>query len=277
MTGPSPSGELWHRNRDEAVQYERWAVPYLIGPWVAELVESVMPREGERVRDIACGSGHVTRVAARYVGSLGMVTGLDVNPEMLAVAKTVPYPVGVSIRWEEGDAGSLPFSDATFDVVFCNEGLQYFPDQPKALREMHRVLAPGGRVAAAVWSRIERSPYFLALVRAVERHVGQEAANQMRSSFSLGDGSDLIALVREAGFDRVEVRVVTRTLRLPPPEDFIPNQCAGSSLAALVAALDPKARGRLISDVSAELQSYSDKDGLASPFTINLLVAHSAP
>ena len=270
-----PPRAIWRRDRQAALQYERCAVPFLLRLWVADLVESVMPKAGERVLDVAYGTGVVARLAARYVGVGGQVTGLDIVPDMLEVARTIPPGAGAPIEWREGDAASLPFSDASFKVVLCHQGLQFFTDRAAALREMRRVLAPGGRIALAVWSRIERNPYFLALAEAVGRHVGAEAGVQMRSSFALSDADALRSLITGAGFGNAEIKPVERSLRLPLPEIFVPSHLAATSLAAVVAATEPAARAALVADVTRDLRSYLDRDGMTPPFEILLAVACS--
>jgi ubiquinone/menaquinone biosynthesis C-methylase UbiE len=127
--------------------YERYLVPALFKPWAEDLVEMATLRSGDRVLDIACGTGIVARTAAKRLGDNGSVVGLDVSGPMLATARTAPE--GAAVEWQEGSAVKLPMSDATFDVVFCQQGLQFFPDRIATLREMHRVLsrADGGHSA----------------------------------------------------------------------------------------------------------------------------------
>ena len=125
--------------------YERVMVPAVFGPWAKILLDTVALPAGTRVLDVACGTGIVTRLAASQVGSTGRVVGLDINGGMLAVARAQPQPAGAQIEWQQGDATRLPFPDAEFGNVLCQQGLQYMPDRPAALREMKRVLASGGR------------------------------------------------------------------------------------------------------------------------------------
>ena len=96
--------------------------------------------------DVACGTGTVARLAAARVGSAGAVTGVDLTPGMLAVARRIEAE-GAPIDWQEASADRLPLPDASADVALCSLGLQFFPDRPAALREMRRVLIPGGRLA----------------------------------------------------------------------------------------------------------------------------------
>ncbi len=200
-----------------AETYERQLVPAMFAPWAPKLVDLAGVRPGERVLDVACGTGVVTRLAAERAGSAGRVVGLDINPAMLAVARALPPVGGAPVEWLEASALAMPLPDAAFDAVLCQQGLQQFPDRPAALREMRRVLAHDGRLAVSVWSRIEGSPRMAALAEALERHAGPEAANNRRAPFALGDPAQLHDLLAGAGFREVRVRTLAETARFPSP------------------------------------------------------------
>src|SRR5262249_23935814 len=123
-------------------KYERYFVPAIAAPLAGDLVEAAALRAGERVLDLACGTGVVPRPGAGRGGPAGTVAGLDINPGMLAVARAATPP-GTEIVWHQAPAHASALPDGAFDVVVCQLGLQFFPDQAAALREMHRVLAPG--------------------------------------------------------------------------------------------------------------------------------------
>src|SRR3984957_8894332 len=129
--------------------FERYLVPAITAKWAEDLLDRAQPREGEAVLDIACGTGIVARLAAKRIGR-GFVNCLDLNAGMLAVARRAPTE-GAAINWIEGSALDLPFPADSFDVVFCQQGLQFFPDQGKALGEICRVLKGGGRAALSVY------------------------------------------------------------------------------------------------------------------------------
>src|SRR5436309_1061779 len=133
-----------HRQLREtgAEMYERGLVPAIFAPWATILIEQAALQPGDRVLDVACGTGVVARLAALQVGSTGQNIGLDNNTGMLAVARSLPPIPGVSLEWQEGNALAMPFADASFDVLLCQQGLQFFPDRSAALCEMHRVLVP---------------------------------------------------------------------------------------------------------------------------------------
>lgn len=155
--------------------YERSMVPAVFGPWAERLVDDAELRPGERVLDLACATGIVARVAARRVGPTGSVTGLDLLAGMLEAARAVSLGVEPEIEWVEGNALEMPLPDGSFDVILCQQGLQFFPDEVAALKECRRVLSPGGRALVSVWGPIEHSPAVAALQRALERHAPEVA------------------------------------------------------------------------------------------------------
>jgi ubiquinone/menaquinone biosynthesis C-methylase UbiE len=222
---------------------------------------------------VACGTGVVARLAAERVGSAGRVVGLDINAAMLSVARRLA-PVGGTVEWLEASALEIPLPDATFDAVLCQHGLQQFPDRLTALREMHRVLVPGGRLALCGWSRIEQSPGMAALAEALQRHVGAEAAANRRAPFALGDAIQLRALVEEAGFRDADVRTMVETARFPSPEALVAYQLAATPLSTL-GALPEEAQRAVAQDVRAALQPYLHGGQLAVPMEAHLALARA--
>jgi ubiquinone/menaquinone biosynthesis C-methylase UbiE len=140
--------------------YERVLVPAVLRPLSERVLDLAAPKEGERVLDLACGTGVLARAVAPTVGSSGNVVGIDVLPGMLAVARSLPAQDGATIDWVEGDATSLDLPDASFDLVLCQQGLQFFPNREATAGEIRRVLAPGGRFVAAVWRSLEHQPFW---------------------------------------------------------------------------------------------------------------------
>ncbi len=130
-----------------AENYERYFVPVIPAPLAANLIETAVPRPGEHVLDVACGTGVLTRLAAQRVSTAGRVVGVDLTRGMLDVARSIPAPPGASIEWREGNAEGLPLPDESFDLVLCHLGLMFVTDRSAAVREMRRVLSCGGRAA----------------------------------------------------------------------------------------------------------------------------------
>lgn len=146
--------ERWQVSTDAAEVYESCFVPAIFGAWASPVADAAGIRRGTKVLDVGCGTGVLAREALRRVGQEGRVVGLDLNEGMLAVAARGEP----SIEWRRGDAASLPFEDAKFDVVVSQFALMYFPDRVTSLHEMWRTLAPGdalrspfGRRSSTPW------------------------------------------------------------------------------------------------------------------------------
>lgn len=256
--------------------YERELVPAVFGEWAPIVVELAHPRPGERVVDVACGTGIVARITAARVGPTGVVVGVDLNPGMLNVARSVMLADSRSaapIKWQEASADKLPFPDESFDIVYCQLGLQFFADRPAALREMRRVLGPEGRLALMVWRGIGESPGFAAVAASLEKHVGQAAAGIMRAPFGLSNAEELAGLVRAAGFRDVAIQQRVGTVRFASVDKFVLSYVAGSPLAGLVAQANDAARGALITDARNALVQYATNTELAFPIAAHLLSA----
>jgi len=184
-----------------ATAYENLHVPALFQQWAPRVTEAAQIQPGFRVLDVACGTGVLTRDAALRAGKNGHAAGLDVSPGMLVVAKRL----APEVEWREGMAESLPFEAASFDAVISQFGLMFFQDRELALREMMRVLVPGGRMAIAVWDALKHSAAYPIEVALLERVVGEPAADALRAPFLLGDQVALTELFRGAGVASIEV------------------------------------------------------------------------
>jgi SAM-dependent methyltransferase len=271
----SPQMDWTVQGSSAAELYERYLVPTLFTPWATELVALAALKPGERVLDVACGTGAVTRLAAQRVGSTGTVTGLDVTPGMLAVARVLPPPSGAPIAWHEGTASAMPLADAAFDMVLCQQGVQFFPERATALREMHRVLVPGGRLALSVWRAPRHNPYVEALAAVIAHYLGPEAGASMRTPCAFGELEALRTVVTGGGFQEVRIRIAVRLLRFPSVEEFIPGQLAAIPLAGAIAALDTATRAALLTDIREALWVYKDDEGFAVPMEAYVVIAQA--
>jgi SAM-dependent methyltransferase len=193
-----------------------------------------------------------------------------INEGMLEVARSQPIPAGAAaVAWVQSSALAMRVPDSSFDVVLCQQGIQFFPDTPQALREMIRVLVPGGRMFASVWEG--PTPYATAMWNAVERHVGADAATMLRKSRAIEDSKALQDLMMQAGFRDVKIVCRTRTARLPAVADFILRHLAATPVAHTVEALSDSARKALSEDAATALRPYADGDGIAFPESANVL------
>jgi ubiquinone/menaquinone biosynthesis C-methylase UbiE len=262
-----PQHEPWQLEGSAAELYERYLVPAITALWATDLLERVAPAPGERVLDVACGTGIVARLAARRM-SRGQIVGLDLNPGMLSVARAISTGHQPPIEWREGSALALPFGDDGFDVVLCQLGLQFFPDRTAALREMFRVLAPEGRLGLNVYTAIERTPVALALAEALDQHLGPGASMVKRSEHALADAEELRRLIVDAGFCDVILQPVTQTIRFTSPREYVRLQIAATPMAAMVAGMESDRRDSVVDAITSSLVSRLDDAGggdLASP------------
>lgn len=259
--------EGWQLAGSSAEAYERHSVPSWSRALAEDLVELAEPRPNERVLDVACGTGIVARLAAERVGEGGTVCGLDVNEDMLDVARRAPAGASPSIEWRQGDVGELPLPDASFDLVTCQQGLQFFCDRGRALREMRRVLAPSGRLALSMLRPLAHHPVYAALADALERTVGTDAGAMMRSPFPESDAAELRELVSSAGLADVRIRLVVAVAGYPSPEELVIWEAAASPLAGPIGALGDDARDALLRDFMASpaLRAYTDDAGVTFP------------
>lgn len=244
--------------------------PAMMGVWPPQVLALATPQPGDRILDVACGTGVLTRPLAHALGPQGRIIGLDISSEMLDVARrTTVTPAGAApIEWREGDACVLPFAEASFERVFCAFGLMFFADRIAALREMHRVLIPTGQVTLTVWGAMSQCPGQTAISRSWERHFGADNAALFYRQHALGDPETVRALFHEAGFREVSVTTALGAVRLPSPEHLVRSYWAMTGIQT-----DDRTRHLVIEEVSAALQPYVGAGGLVYPIEAALASA----
>ncbi|MDR3436773.1 methyltransferase domain-containing protein [Telmatospirillum sp.] len=273
MTSNSRQTE-WRITNTGPEAYERYIVPAWMGEWAGDLVQTGGVRPGKRVLDVACGTGVVAREALKAAGAGIDVTGVDMDEGMLRAAERFAARDGLgAIDWRRGEATRIPADPATYDIVFCQQGLQFFPDRPAALREMARVMRPGGRLALSVWRSLDRSPFLAVLADILGRRFGAGAAAVFHASCALTDRESLRTLVRDAGFHDIHIRIEAKVARYPSLTDFLPGYLAVFPIATAIAAMNDAARAELFEQMVTSLASYVDDDGLAAPMESHVLTA----
>lgn len=258
-----------------AASYEAFQVRYLFGPWSLDLIERVRPQPGERVLDLACGTGAVAREALKRISPGGTLVGVDINPDMLRVASEVIEAREPLVRWQQASAESLPLPDASFDVALCQQGLQFFPDKQGALRELRRVLKPGGRLALSVWRGLEHNPLPHALSKAADGRLGKAIA----IAFGLGENGGLQRMLQDAGFQSVGV-VSVEKLIAQPADGYVERSVKGAAAALPdLRAMTEDERAQLAAAVRADmgptLQSYTTDDELRCPMAAHVATART--
>lgn len=252
---------------DAPTAYIRFALK-IVEPWTDDLIQSAGCRDGDRVLDVACGTGVVASRVNLVSRKLCYVTGIDINEGMLNAARSNPL-----VEWHQGNATELPFEADNFDVVLCQQGLQYFPDRAQAMREMTRVLAPGGRIALNVWGALERQPFFVAALETIGEFLGADAQAPFFRAFSLHSANELRQLALDAGLQNVRVRFEHRTMRFPAPARFAMGWVSGAPITAQFLALPDDRKQAFIDRITERIASYVDDNGLAVPMENHFLTA----
>lgn len=230
--------------------YERFFVPSIGKPLAVDLIERAKLQPGERVLDVACGTGIVARIASEKVGNTGYVAGLDINPGMISVARKVsPY----SIEWFESGAEDIPAGDNTFDVVLCQISMQFVADKLKVLKEMYRVLNSGGRLIIS--SPGKMSQIYVILKRSLEEIINPESAAFVTKVFSFHNTEEVKQLLTRSGYKDISVTKYEKTFKLPASKDFLWQYINSTPLSAITAGSDESILTKLENSI---LSSWSE-------------------
>ncbi len=246
--------------------YDSRFVPAVFAAWGPVVAEAAGVGRGQRVLDVACGTGALTLAVADRVGPEGAVTGLDPNPDMLAVARAKHAPVD----WRSGTAEAMPFRDGSFDAVVSQFGMMFFTDAPASVREMMRVLRPGGRLAVAVCDAVERSPGYAAVAAMLERLFGRDVADAFRAPFALGDPQRLHAIFAEAGVPEAEVARRSGPVRFASIDALVSTERA--CVWTLGGLLDDAQFAELRAEAQHALRDFLQPDGTVA-FEMPALIA----
>lgn len=258
---------------DAARAYEALFVPALFGQWASQVGDAAEVRPGQRVLDVACGTGVLARAILARTGPGGQVVGLDPNPGMLAVAKEL----APAVTWHQGASESLPFPDQSFDAVVSQFGLMFFEDRQQAVREMLRVLTTEGRLGVAVWDALETMPAYAAEVALLERLAGVEAADALRAPFVLGNRDDVLAMFTDAGVASVVIGTHRGTARFPSIRVMVEADLRGW-LPVMGVVLTEEQIGRVLHQAEVELARYVGSDGrVAFDVRAHVVAARTTP
>ncbi|MBI4928573.1 MAG: methyltransferase domain-containing protein [Anaerolineae bacterium] len=240
--------------------YQDIFIPAMIGEWVPRMLALVDLQPGEKVLDVACGTGVITRAAAEAVGTGGAVTGIDISPDMLSLARKLTDGRFPSVDWHECDAQGLPFEEGMFDSVICQLGLMFIPDKVAALKEMLRVLKTNGRVAVMVWGAIEKCSGQTAMAKTWEKLFGKEQAAGFYRQHSMSDPQMLRSILEAAGYCEIEIQSSMGTMRFPSVEILVRAYGALGKFPA-----NPSEQALAIQEVEQALQEFMGSQGLVYP------------
>lgn len=234
-----------------AVVYNDFFGPPMFTPWAKDLVGQASLSAGNRVLDLACGTGLVAEQVAPVIGSNGSIAGLDFNPIMLEVARKRELN-GPAIEWVEASALDIPYEDTSFDAVVCQQGFQFFPDRAKAASEVRRVLKPGGTVAASVWVTVDELPVWEAVFTSVAKRL-DVPMDSVSVPNSLGYPDRLEATFKDAGFSDTQVNKRTTDAAFGPADSFVKLMVMGAAAAIpAFGALSDEEKQALVPGVAAD-------------------------
>mgnify|MGYP006280666561 CR=1 FL=1 len=213
---------------------------------------------GDRVLDVACGTGLVTRPAADAVGPEGTVVATDLSEGMLDLGREAARKRGVTnVSFAHMDAEDLDVPDRAFDVALCSLGLMYVPDPDQALQEMHRSLAPGGRIAVAVWGRRSQCGW-ADVFPIMDRRVKSEVCPLF---FQLGTGDRLAETMRSSGFVDVEMDRFPVSLDYETSESACEAAFWGGAVALAWRKFDEEQRKGARAEYLTSIEPYRNGDG----------------
>jgi ubiquinone/menaquinone biosynthesis C-methylase UbiE len=255
--------------RFPAEVYDESFVPALFQAWTGVVADAAEIGPGQSVLDVACGTGVLACAVADLVGPSGSVAGLDPSDEMLAVARRKRD----TIEWRFGRAESIPFPNESFNAVVSQFGIMFFENPAGALREMMRVLQPGGRLAVAVCDALENSPGYAAFEDLLRRLFGDRVADAFRAPFVLGDAQRLHSLCSDAGIFDAKVTRHDGMVRFASIRSLVSTERA--CVWTLGGLLDDKQFETLAKESERALQEFVGKDG-ALAFAMPALIVTAA-
>jgi ubiquinone/menaquinone biosynthesis C-methylase UbiE len=254
--------------------YEELLVPRVFEPWANLLLTEAKLLSGESVLDVACGPGTVAHMASKRVGSKGKVTAADISPPMLDIARAKPHPPeGALIEYVESPAHPLNVDNAAFDLTVCQQGLQFFPEKVKALKEMVRATRPGGRIVVAVWGSLTQTSFFGEICTGLAETLPASIADIMKAPFSLGDPQQLKALGKEAGLKNIEVKTCSLPVVFERGVDQAIRVLDATPLAPLIAELPSTQQEAMLENLKNRLKQFLIGEECRSQQVSNILIS----
>jgi SAM-dependent methyltransferase len=264
MTATEPS-ESFQIPIEAAEAYEAAFVPAFFAQWAPILCDAAGIGRGQRVLDVACGTGIVARTAADRIGPENVV-GVDLNEAMLTVARRVRP----EIDWRQGDVAALPLPDAGFDAVLSQMAMMFFPDRVHALREMARVAKPTGTIAVIVPSSLDAQAAYGPFVDMAVGHAGAEARSLLSTYFACGHLTDLERWFADAGLRVSATGQHLGWARFPSVDALVATEVQSTPLGERITA---EVYDRIVEGARDVLAEFTAADGsLSAPFEVQVIV-----
>jgi ubiquinone/menaquinone biosynthesis C-methylase UbiE len=253
-----------------AEAWNRWGPT--LEQWLGAVTDLMLDmadiHEGSKVLDVAAGAGGQTLAAAKRVGKSGYVLATDISPNILALATENAHEANLrNVETKVMDGENLELEGGAFDAVISRVGLIYFPDQQKALTGMHRVLKPGGRVAAIVYSTAENNKFFSIPVSIIRRRAQlPPPLPGQPGPFSLGNPDVLEEAYKRAGFRDIQTQVVPAPLHMTSAAECVRfEQESFGALHQMLAGLNEEERKAAWEEIEHELSKFEGPGGFEGP------------
>ena len=253
--------------------YDEVIVPYLFHPWTSRLVAEHGPWDGRRVLDVATGTGIVAQFVGERVGPEGQVVGADINPQMLAAAQRRCADLIPAVELVESPAYPLDVGDELFDVVVCQQGLQFFPERGPAAREMHRVLRDGGKAVVSTWEPVSECRGVGIICDALEDIGEPDIGDTMRVPFDHMPQDELVAHFESAGFAGVELEQQTLDLILDGGPEKAVELAYATPIGPQLVALSKEQQGRFKRTLIERVAQQSNGATMMGRMVSNVLIA----
>ena len=270
-SGSTPPGDVLRAWSESARYWEKYSesIAMMFAPISEAMIEDARVSEGQRVLDVAGGAGDPSLAIARVCGPSGWVSNTDAIREMVVLARRRAHGEGLfNLDFAQCLGDALPFEDDSFDVVVCRLGVMFFPDPVVSLREMLRVLKPGGRLSLAVWYGVEDNPFFSIVPSILARHLYMAPVDpDAPAAFRFAERGKLAALVKLAGVNGVRERVLEFRMEAPVSlRDFWTLRYELSeTIREKVKQLSPAALNTVGQEVQDAAQGFFPKDRMSFP------------
>jgi ubiquinone/menaquinone biosynthesis C-methylase UbiE len=254
--------------------YDKWLVPRLFAPWGERLIAATRLKPDDHVLDVATGPGTIARLAATHVGARSHVVATDIAPFMLDLARGKPaLPDAAPITYRLSPAMPLAVAEQSFDIAFCQQGLQFFPDRVGSLREMHRALRPGGQVAIGLWAEIARNSYFAVVQRILLAQGLRQAAQIIEAPFAWPQAERLYHSLEQAGFTQIEIVTETKPVVFEAGVGQALSAIEATPIHPVLQTLSPAHRAKLDDALAVEFEKLRAGNAVQALSTCHIATA----
>jgi len=253
-----------------AVLYEAQKVPSMFAPLADATIDAITISKDDTIIDLACGTGVLARKVRSKLGSHTRIVGADLNESMIQVAKSLNDSGSEPCEWQIADVCDLPYEDGTFSLVMCQQGVQYFPDKVRAMREVRRVLNEEGRISLTVWC--ENSIFIQSVSERLSENVSKEVGRKALAPFSYN--AELLApILSDIGFVDFSSKKLTVNRIVKASKDAIIDELMSLPVAALIKNKGQKTLEKIVNEVMEDMSCYVSGLNIVTPQETRLIQA----